>query len=231
MVYIKKYMRTVKEKRNSGFSLVELIVAFAILAVVALCISIMMGAGSNLFARVNKNISLSYRTQIPVSQLREYIIDAVGVAQENDENDNVTTYLTGFDGDVLKIYCITWVDSDEDGKNDTVKLKSADLNIENAVDYSQEALNWSTEQIFATKVTDFKLELNNAVTSMKIYFKSTVKSNGKDSSYEKNVLVNFRNSVVYADTNKMLDNSDFTGVNDLGRYLAHITAKNERGEL
>lgn len=231
MVFIKNYIRSVKKKRNSGFSLVELIVAFAILAVVALCISIMMGAGSNMFARVNKNINLSFRTQIPVSQLREYIIDSVGVAQEKDENGNVTTYLTGYDGDVLKIYCITWVDTDNDEINDTVKMKSADVVTEHSVDYSQNNLTWSDEQVFAKKVTDFKLELNNAVTSMKIYFKSTVKSNGKDSSYEKNILVNFRNSVVYADKNKMLDNSDFTGVNDLGRYLAHITAKNERGEL
>lgn len=80
---IKAFMRG----SSSGFTLVELIVCFAILSVVALCVSVMMNAGTNLFVRVSKSISLSNKTQIALTQMKEYFIDCNAVLV--DDNNGI----------------------------------------------------------------------------------------------------------------------------------------------
>lgn len=100
MEYIKNRIKAAKNN-YTGFTLVEVVVAFAILGTVALCVSIMMNAGTNMFVKVNKNVNLSTKTQMVMVQLREFLIDSFVLAREEDANGNFVILIDGYDDDFV----------------------------------------------------------------------------------------------------------------------------------
>ena len=69
--------------QNKGFTLVEMVVAFAILAVVMLSVGFVISTSSRTYGRISADINLQYESQLAMSQLQEYIIDCnacVGVS-------------------------------------------------------------------------------------------------------------------------------------------------------
>lgn len=62
-------------RNNKGFSLVELIVAFAIFAIVGIAICSFMAFSNNTFASSNKNIKLQYEQQVVVNRLRDVLLE------------------------------------------------------------------------------------------------------------------------------------------------------------
>jgi prepilin-type N-terminal cleavage/methylation domain-containing protein len=60
---------------NKGFTLVEMVVAFAILAVVMLSVTFVISTSSNTYTKIAADINLQYESQLAMSQLQEYIID------------------------------------------------------------------------------------------------------------------------------------------------------------
>lgn len=60
---------------NRGFTLVELIVATAILAIVALGASAFMVAGTRTYSSLNYTVRLQYEAQLAMAQLQEYAVD------------------------------------------------------------------------------------------------------------------------------------------------------------
>lgn len=66
---------------NRGFTLVELIVATAILGIVALSASAFMVAGARTYRSVNQAVRLQTEAQIVMAQLQEYTVDCkTGIA-------------------------------------------------------------------------------------------------------------------------------------------------------
>ena len=63
-------------KSNKGFSLVELIVAFAILAIAGTAIYGLMSAGTNHFTRTGTDVGLQYEQQVVVNRLRDTLVEA-----------------------------------------------------------------------------------------------------------------------------------------------------------
>lgn len=53
----------------------ELIVAFAVLAVVLLTVTLVITTSSNTYGHITAEINLQYESQMAISQLQEYIID------------------------------------------------------------------------------------------------------------------------------------------------------------
>lgn len=64
------------KKNNKGFSLVELIVAFAIAAIAGLAVYGMMSVGGNIFRSSSREVGLQYEQQIVVNQIRDYILES-----------------------------------------------------------------------------------------------------------------------------------------------------------
>ena len=78
-------MTVKKLLNNKGFTLAELVVAFAILAVVMLSVGFVIGTGSRTYGRIAADINLQYESQLAMSQLQEYIIDCnagIGVSPD-----------------------------------------------------------------------------------------------------------------------------------------------------
>lgn len=63
-----------KQKNNKGFSLVELIISFALLGVVAIGVFMVMSAGSNMFTSVDRQINVQYKSQTAMSQFQQYFM-------------------------------------------------------------------------------------------------------------------------------------------------------------
>ncbi len=63
---------------NGGFSLAELLVAFALLAMLMFTTVMLMSAGSNMFTVTNKLMSLQYKSQTAMAQFQQYFMSADG---------------------------------------------------------------------------------------------------------------------------------------------------------
>ena len=184
---------------KSGFSLVELVISFAILAMIALCVSLMMNSGTNMYTRVNKRVNLSYKTQVAMAQMKEYFIDCNGIAK--------------FEEDDKAVICLTKTIRDKDNTGKFVNhliCYSFSLNTADNILYLEECevvngiikSDSVVKQPFATKVTAFTAEyiennqkyLDNRVGLSGINLKVTVNIDGTE--YTKVQMVTFRNNPV-----------------------------------
>ena len=99
-------------RNNKGLSLIELLVAFALLTVVSAAVLGLLTVGANSFRRVNSEVSLQYEAQLTMKQLQEYLVDCnrglfwdsstreLFIANADDEN-NVTIHRFGLvDGQI-----------------------------------------------------------------------------------------------------------------------------------
>lgn len=68
-------IKVMKKLGNKGFSLVEMAVAFAVLAVVMLTVTLVITTSSNTYSKIAADINLQYESQMAMSQLQEYVID------------------------------------------------------------------------------------------------------------------------------------------------------------
>lgn len=90
------------QKDNKGFTLVELIVSFAILVIVSLAVVGMMTTGMRFFRTTSSNIGLQYEYQTVMTQMREHIVDCnAGVAVEGNTLYIVSRYEDLATGDII----------------------------------------------------------------------------------------------------------------------------------
>ncbi len=63
---------------NRGISLVELIVAMAVMALVAICVSELMVSGARMYNYIDKDVKVQYESQLATEQVESYVIDCNG---------------------------------------------------------------------------------------------------------------------------------------------------------
>ncbi len=163
-------------KSKQGFTLVELIISFALLATVALCVGMMMSTGTNLYLRVNKRISLSYAQQAMV-QIEQYFDDCNGICQEN----GVTYFTKPVEaGGTPMLYSFRFSEDES-----TLYLDEYEV-IEGVISAEPES------QPLSTKISAFNISYaktsGNRLTGITIDLTATVEG----SSYSKKKLVTFR---------------------------------------
>lgn len=80
-------------KNNKGFSLVELIIAIAIMAIAGVAVFGFMSYSSRFYSRANKDVKLQYEQQIAVNQIRDIILETSKGIAYNKATDPNTMYI------------------------------------------------------------------------------------------------------------------------------------------
>ena len=83
------------KKNNKGFSLLELIIAIALLSAVSTILLSFMTTGSTMFRRVSTEVSLQMESQVVMTQLREYIIDCNDTLRYEESTHTLTVMNSG----------------------------------------------------------------------------------------------------------------------------------------
>lgn len=76
-------------KNNKGFTLIEMLVAFAVLGIIMVILTIIIQTGSTTYRTLSSDINLQYESQITMNQLENYIINCNGYAAVNTAGDRL----------------------------------------------------------------------------------------------------------------------------------------------
>ena len=99
---------------NRGLSLLEVIIAFTLLAMVSTVLVGFMTAGSNMYRNISGNVSLQMQAQVAAAQLKEYIIDCNNTIEftENVTGAELTVKNTKSDGTPEPPHVFEWTKDD-----------------------------------------------------------------------------------------------------------------------
>jgi prepilin-type N-terminal cleavage/methylation domain-containing protein len=181
-----------KKLNNKGFSLVELVIATAILSVVAVTVGMMMTSGTNMYSGVQKKANMLFKSQVSTAQLENIIVNVGsddGLAIDGNTMYIVSTgekKLTKLEIDslnnrlVLKEYKITPSESSGDPAT-CASVPETDV-----------PFSYNIENIRYNVTSD---AIEGVVRATAMNFTLTVV---KDSmTYEKNILISLKNKPMF----------------------------------
>ncbi|MFP3154213.1 prepilin-type N-terminal cleavage/methylation domain-containing protein [Lachnospiraceae bacterium ZAX-1] len=90
-------------KDNKGLSLVELVVAVSILAIVSAILLNFVVVGNNVYRNVSADVSLQMQSQTALAQIREYTVDAYQTVNIVNPTVNTTDTMT-IDAGIISPY-------------------------------------------------------------------------------------------------------------------------------
>lgn len=192
-------------KDNKGFSLIELVVVVAILAVIGLAVVGFMGTGTNLFGSVSNEVDVQEEAQLTLNQISDMVTSSSrGVSYYyGDSETNVELSDSDVPEDVNRktlviyntdyIYNIIWKADDK-----KIYLRK------DAIDESG-AITEGKESLMAEYVIAFSPSLKNAQQKNYITLKVTFKANKKEYTTSQNftmrnrMIVNGSSDEIYED--------------------------------
>lgn len=151
---IKVLMRGAGNNKK-GFTLTELIVCVAILGILAISTGVMMSSGSNMFTKLNKRVNVSYKTQIAMTQIKEFFVDCDGVCK--DEEGNV--YILNSE----EVYSFVYDDPADEVR---MKVYSADMTQTSDEPFAKQISSFNIEIIPTSNGSNAKIAKINMVSSI-----------------------------------------------------------------
>ena len=204
-----------RKMNNKGYSLMELIVSFAILGFVAIAVLSVMNAGTSMFNTVDSEINLQSKSQITMAQFQQYFIgcsqgicvqDFSSLEAEESSSATSTTESTetteenqDIDGDFVAyvvdentVYAFRFCEEEQ-------KIYFGESTIANAG--TELALDNITSP-FCSDVSAFSVKVIHTGTNAKSAVISLTVTNGKNSSktYTTSQTFSFRNRPLYIGT-------------------------------
>ncbi len=167
-----------KKNENKGFTLVELLISVAIMAIIGVIVTGIMTTSMRTYSSVNDGIGLQYRSQLVMAQLQEYVTDCNGGIS--------------WDGSTLSVVYLN--------DDNTKTLHAITLNAENQLLYgtaTSATPSATPTDVMAEDVTVFTVtpsESDGVITSILI---ATTLVNDSD-SYEAEQTFALRNKPKYA---------------------------------
>lgn len=189
-----------KQTNNKGFSLVELIISFALLGVVAIGVFMVMSAGSNMFTSVDRQINVQYKSQTAMAQFQQYFMGCSKGITVYDYEGNHAIYFADNTGFYAFFYDTT-AENPEHKEEDKVWFKEVDY--ADAVADTDSLSGYSGYSLFCSDVSDFNIEVfstvdNGVRIAQSVRITLTVfDDNGKE--FETSQLFSFRAKPVYID--------------------------------
>ncbi len=187
-------------KNNSGFTLAEMIISFALLSIVAFTTIMLMSAGTNMFTNVDKQVNVQYKSQTAMAQFQEYILSVDGGVMK-DGNAYVIADRNGAT-DIGSGRIIAFIYDEDEDKLFLLNESAQDVRMA-----GYDISGFDTQQ-FCSGVTDFEINtISESGTSMyvrkAISVSVSLEITEKDRSYVSTQSFALRNKpalVVMADT-------------------------------
>jgi len=213
-------------KNNKGFSLVELIVTFAIISIIGLAVAGFMSVSNRQFKTVSNDVGLQYDQQVVVNQIRDYILESSdAIYYDNDDQALYVFKQTDekvepdpadpTDLGVQYKYSVSKLRFDnpngtknpgDEGYDDTltgtiyVANKLMDTFNESddaATAYKNDLADADAEKILGSNVQSITYDLTEAVSHKKVSFDITFYAEGK--SFKSHQVVSLRNTITNSD--------------------------------
>lgn len=144
-----------KRLNNKGFSLVELLVSLAILAIISLAVVGFVSASTSSYRSISANVNLQFESQTVMAQLQEQLIDCNGGVSFSSETD--TLYVMDYENSDCFVHIFKYVPSDEKIYYRKTPVYS---------DISEGVYTYSfadgTGDIMSSRVTEFNVDIKSA---------------------------------------------------------------------
>lgn len=210
-------------ERNRGFSLVELMVATAILSVVMVIALSFMMTGSRSFTKGNADSTVQKEAELTVNQIEDMIIDLNGGVSMTDDaaKTELSMYHAEDDGSGGLVYSKSAVRWDKSDNN--VYCSKWDVNYDASTGVFTDGAADYADQLLAEHVTDFKVDLSDTQTTKamdgttRTIVKSVLVSVGYDDGTG---IVDYATSPVITLRNRMLLSDDPANIFDERKPLA-----------
>lgn len=204
-------------ERNRGFSLVELLVATAILSVVMMIALSFMMTGSRSFTKGSADSTVQKEAELTVNQIEDMIIDLNGGVSrvEDSAKTELLMYHAEDDGTGTMVYSKSAVRWDKNDKN--VYCSKWDVSYDATTGTFADGAAEYADQLLAEHVTDFKVDLNDTLTTKAVdgttrtIVKSVLVSVGYDDGTG---VVDYATSPVITLRNRMLLDDDPANIFD-----------------
>ncbi|MCR5799407.1 MAG: prepilin-type N-terminal cleavage/methylation domain-containing protein [Lachnospiraceae bacterium] len=202
-------------KNNKGFSLVELLVTFAIAAIVGVAIFGFMSFSSNSFRQTSTDVGLQYEQQIVVNQVRDVLLEASNAVGYDDATKSLYVYSQVMDTSVTpavpsyvveKIYL-----------NDEHEIYMAQFTYNDVADVKKDDVDGLTGSLMAEEVEDITFDLSDIDKNI---IKFTISFKSGDKIITSDQIVALRNVITTDDdpTNMFVTNLEV-----INSFIDHIT--------
>lgn len=181
-----------KNKRNSGFSLVELVVAIGILAVISTIVAFMMTSSSKNYGRMSVETQLQSEAQLVANAISEYAIDSYNA--ENLCSETIDSAYDNTENKILVLHSLA-----RDGKEyDYVIARTAENKLYLGERSKPAGGSWSafSFSLLGNYISDFTVDTSHVDKENIIDFQLTYTKNNR--TYNGNYQVLMRNRA-YAD--------------------------------
>lgn len=191
----------IKKMNNHGFSLVELLIAMAILGVVSLTIYSFMVTGSRFYGKQSADADIQSEAQLVANTISDLIVDCEVNISYDDQISNQINPAGGGAGGTVYAEGKALEISNSDYQFVIFKNDTNLFYLERRPDLSNpnqyEAYNINNAQLLAQNITEFEVDLSRVSGKGKgkniVTFTMTYESMGR--SYRGNYQVNLRNDI------------------------------------
>lgn len=173
-------------RNNKGFSLIELVIAIAILAVAGVAIFGFVVNTSNSYSRTNKEVKLQYEQQLAVNQIRDMIVESDKGIYFDAASKSLALYgAVKKDNEGTKSYPVTVIRFVQpEGK---MYFGTKDFSAGSEITFA----DVSTSKILSENVTEFNVDLTN-VKKDKVLFQVTFTVGDREQTVKETVALRNR---------------------------------------